>query len=285
MAHNNDFKTAAEKEIRSLYHYQSCDLSDGTKLEQFCDLLKHNRIYLSSPANFNDPWDCKPWFNTDLLDDPDQYRLHAEWAWRTWLKCNPGPHGSEYIRHVKEKLGDKEFLKSHIDLISNGLHEEAAKRYRIYCLTAHPDNLLMWAHYANNHKGICIQYNVTSPEICGALEVRYFDTFPLYCLHDESIIGSLLPFLSKSKSWSYENEYRLVAQEKAASNEYATLKTTGNLLTLSDRAISGIIIGCQADAKKIADTIKSIRSDISIHHAVRVPNKYALSIQPYPEAI
>ncbi len=283
MTNNNDFKTAAERKIRSLYHYQSCDLSDEIRSEQFCDLLKHNRIYLSNPANFNDPWDCKPWFNTSLLDDPTQYRLHCDWAFRVWLKHNPGPHESGFLSHVEEKLKDRKFLQSHIDLISQSLHEEAAKRYRVYCLTTHPDNLLMWAHYANNHKGICIQYEVNSPEICAALEVQYSDAFPLYCLHDESIVGNLLPFLSKSASWAYENEYRLVAQESAASNEYSTLKTKDNLLSLSNGAIGSIIIGCQANAKSIADIIKSIRPDIPVQHAVRIPNKYALSIQPYVE--
>lgn len=32
------------------------------------------------------------------------------------------------------------------------------KEIGVYCLTTVPDSILMWSHYANNHKGVCLEY-------------------------------------------------------------------------------------------------------------------------------
>lgn len=71
---------------------------------------------------------------------------------------------------------------------------------------------LMWAHYANNHKGICIQYRINPtviPEnenwIIRLLDVEYDKQFPL---------DGNIPFLDslrvKGGCWRYENETRLI---------------------------------------------------------------------------
>lgn len=53
--------------------------------EKFCEkrlsaLFRGGRIYCSNPASFNGPWDCKPHFNTEVLNDPAERQKHAEWA-------------------------------------------------------------------------------------------------------------------------------------------------------------------------------------------------------------
>lgn len=59
---------------RTLYHWQRFDES------RLADLLSTQRIYCSSPRAFNDPWDCKPHFNSDVLSDPDENERHVQWA-------------------------------------------------------------------------------------------------------------------------------------------------------------------------------------------------------------
>ena len=40
----------------------------------------------------------------------------------------------------------------------------AVEKFGICCFTARCDNSLMWAHYANDHKGRCVKYNFTCRE-------------------------------------------------------------------------------------------------------------------------
>ena len=35
--------------------------------------------------------------------------------------------------------------------------------FRIFCLTPQNESLLMWAHYADSHRGICLQFRNTEP--------------------------------------------------------------------------------------------------------------------------
>jgi hypothetical protein len=50
-------QTAHELKISRLYHYQRFN-PDWIR-----QILFDRKIYFSNPANFNDPWDCRPYFN------------------------------------------------------------------------------------------------------------------------------------------------------------------------------------------------------------------------------
>ncbi len=85
-----------------------------------------------------------------------------------------------------------------------------------------PNNELMWAHYADSHKGFCIEYNMEQLALSEELwfnvssvdSVVYLPTLPEMSLND--IFGeSEIPLLTKiygtkSKVWEYENEARLL---------------------------------------------------------------------------
>lgn len=62
-------------------------------------------------------------------------------------------------------------------------------------------NLLMWAHYASSHKGICIEFLNNGDSF---QPVEYVSSFPTES--DDF-------FLVKSKHWEYEKEYRFVTQK------------------------------------------------------------------------
>jgi hypothetical protein len=51
------FATAGSAGIDRLFHYEKFD---GKRL---ASVVVNNTLYFSDPRNFNDPWDCKPWFN------------------------------------------------------------------------------------------------------------------------------------------------------------------------------------------------------------------------------
>lgn len=80
-----------------------------------------------------------------------------------------------------------------------------------------PNNELMWSHYANAHKGFCIEYdtamlmdNYLIPKVVHQTPVLYdlIDIPKIATLKGMDMINSLLSI--KSTAWSYENESRLI---------------------------------------------------------------------------
>jgi len=84
------------------------------------------------------------------------------------------------------------------------------KEVRICSLSKNKDNALLWAHYANEHKGCCIEVEVAEDFSWKRIDVNYCSCFPI--LHsgqsDDEIIEML--FKTKSDYWSYEDEVRFV---------------------------------------------------------------------------
>lgn len=93
----------------------------------------------------------------------------------------------------------------------------------------------LWAHYAQNHEGFCVEYDLTQPIAdsrenamilggllpCeyGAKQIilskrkiyKYINKIPLTAYEQMELDKSLLlSFITKSSSWKYENEWRLL---------------------------------------------------------------------------
>jgi len=75
---NDSVRYAGEAGITSLYHYQDFDPANSVDSDRLVDVLDNNRMFCSDPRSFNDPWDCKPYFDLDALDDPAIMSATAE---------------------------------------------------------------------------------------------------------------------------------------------------------------------------------------------------------------
>ena len=65
-------RIARQDGLRKLYHFQ------GKNLCFLKDILMNERVHFSNPQNFNDPWDCHPYFDLNA-EDPENRR---EWGKR-----------------------------------------------------------------------------------------------------------------------------------------------------------------------------------------------------------
>lgn len=86
--------------------------------------------------------------------------------------------------------------------------------YKVFCLSLEKENHLMWSHYADSHKGICIGYKIFSlPESIGWGEVNYFsENFDFYRMTEYKENGLIhAGIYSKNILWEYEKEIRLTS--------------------------------------------------------------------------
>jgi len=238
--------------------------------------LRTGTIYCSNPKDFNDPWDCRPYFNTDLLSDLVERQKHIECAVKI---CRRHTRMSEQdIVRMHRKLQDPVLLQQMVREQIVAMQQAVLDRYRVYCMCPDVQSTLMWARYADKHRGICLEFNVANDAICGAMEVQYYPEFPMIRQYSDDLAENLLPLLAKSNVWEHEKEYRLLTQESSNATPHDTLLSDGGHLKLPDGAFRAIIVGCQGPYDAVRDLVGKHNADIQLLRAHLVPNRYALDI-------
>lgn len=94
--------------------------------------------------------------------------------------------------------------------LSRGTRDMLNFKHRIFSTSKECTNSLLWAHYANSHKGFCIGYEKTSIQNVtdNIHDVSYCVKRPYIDVNKPDELINLL--YVKSKVWSYEKECRAV---------------------------------------------------------------------------
>lgn len=162
-----------------LYQYRG-NIHDNSKQDKnyFIELITKGHMKFTAPTEFNDPFDCYP----NL--------------WSSELPIGSLPHA----------VTDSNCYQ---------LQKALSQRIGVTCLTPHNNKMLMWSHYASQHKGICIGFDTNifiekckknnhgNPVIHSLKKVIYTNQRP--CERDVDMV------FKKSNEWDYEDEYRLVS--------------------------------------------------------------------------
>lgn len=200
------------------------------------DNLKNNKLWFSSPCKFNDVFDC------DVFVDKDKL---IEGLLDVASENVPISKGSFIWNQLRMIAED-----SVVSLKDTFL--ETKKTIGVSCFSELKDSLLMWSHYANNHSGFCVEYNIletirklafTPVPVIYSNEIVCFDEINnqdqrKICV---SIIDKSVSF--KSPEWSYEREWRIIRNKAACGDKWDDNKK-GALLDMIKP--SSIILGCNA---------------------------------------
>lgn len=196
------------------------------------ETVKSNKLWYSAPRNFNDVFDC---------DIP----IDSKKIFDSALHMSPRP-----IRQASRQWID---LKARIQKRSNALSKELAKLKDIMgvsCFSESCNSLLMWAHYANNHKGMCVEYNLmdineklgfTAVPIVYSKERVNFNS--LEKANDNEYVLEIFfsALTSKSPEWAYEKEWRIIRENVACGDAWEDDKK-GALLDMIKP--TSITLGC-----------------------------------------
>jgi hypothetical protein len=259
-------KTVIETGIKTLFHYQKYEP------EHLADLLKRKRrIFCSTPGHLNDPWDCRPWYDFTSIKEAAGRREYLDWYHR-----NAPPDAPPELRAKVDEIfsSNDDDLEEALAGLSHSMQEEIADR-RIYCLTPDPRSILMWSHYADNHRGVCLVFDTDNALFRTARAVTYRDAYPIYKPHEMGPHANLETVYTKSEAWSYEAEYRVLGIRSAPGS---ALQLDGNYLELPDGALQALIIGCEADEWEIRQFLKEHAPDLAVKRAVRANGHYRLEI-------
>jgi hypothetical protein len=201
---------------RSLFRFRPFN---SLTLDELCN----EDVHYADPACFNDPLDSRP--NLVLNSDfRTLVTLHAKIAerlegklfasdWR-YLATRDAPTGSERWQADAADImyGD----------ISRALRLLFAE-YRVLSLSSKWNSPLMWSHYADEHRGICIEYGTNQHDCWSLKQVRYDQPRSIKSsdLTEWLVAGSQTAeeqireayFFRKAREWTYEREWRDLASK------------------------------------------------------------------------
>ncbi|MBL7690386.1 MAG: DUF2971 domain-containing protein [Flavipsychrobacter sp.] len=196
---------------KTLYKYKKLD-------SNAINGIIHNSLWLSTPENLNDPYDClislnfeqyiEEYFSVHKFED-DFYRFYnVRLTDQEVIEIRNSQNKLEAYQELCAKKSIDKYIQKPADIIRKEIVETLQKnRPSVYlgCLSEICDSILMWSHYADNGKGICIEYSNIPQK--STFPVAYSNRLPTFSLSKKNIPTS---FLIKAKDWSYESEWRIV---------------------------------------------------------------------------
>jgi Protein of unknown function (DUF2971) len=219
------------------------------------EILSNQLMRFTQPGDFNDPFELHPSF--DLMSKADIAALPP-------APGHEGPGG-------RMRVLTHEALGAMLAAVMPGLQKQLAQhanqagayvldnnrmaqstfdsRFGILCLSEVADSLLMWAHYAGNHRGFVIQFDETHPffahdefegQSLGLTKVEYSSERPVLSF---SSINSPHLYYRKSPEWCYEREWRLIKPLSRAVRVIEHDEFPRHLFEVPRDAMRGVILG------------------------------------------
>lgn len=230
-----------------LYMYSSIDSAKK--------ILENSQLWMSSFDSFNDPFEFSFTLNNDYTKE----------EFTKWF-CNASKTDNRMI--ARNLFSNKEKVDNTIKKVI----QKTLKGYGIKCFTTNYDNLLMWAHYANNHEGVCFKFDIQKDVdfFQDLLQVVYDDTYTqLNYIKSQNNTAEILRH--KSEAWKYEEEWRVLKLGKAK-----------QLVGFSRDSLVQIIFGCrcndQVEIQKMCS--KHGFDSVQFSKAEKANDSYKLIVTP-----
>jgi len=207
------------------------------------DMLVDDKLYYANPSEFNDPLDCQATIdvtgaNIETLENTLRSlindRFNAEMSAavkiirisdqkdRIEIQQNSRKKTDKIIREIRYQAGNPQIKAAdpHKFILKQHIEQELLQQYKngVVSFSTLSKCPLMWSHYGDQHRGVCIGYSISKEMEENVHMVNYggerninindvaiqkIDTEASRRV-DEGIL------LRKAKSWSYEHEWRLI---------------------------------------------------------------------------
>ena len=209
------------EEPRFLYKYRCAS-------ERSLKMIEEGKYYFAPAHSFNDPLECalEPIYEIPPIDKIIEYQVKV-------LQDNEGIDFQEALQkaQILKRLPQAE-LVNFLHRIRDTIQYMLRYEYGVLSLSAKNDNILMWSHYADYHKGFCIEFERSPDNPLGSTQpVEYLKEYPCFHYFDE-LPGAIAKriILTKACDWSYEEEWR-------------GIQKANTQVRYTDDMITGIIFG------------------------------------------
>lgn len=269
----------------SLYYY--CSVGDTNNKERDEELkarirkmILNHEIYYKTKDQVNDPFEFLfvPSFEATTEEKIRAYAAYLKKYQNYSDQMAVAIASSEYIGKTEIQVKRKE--NAQLMQLQKMINNTA-----FFCLSETPDNILLWSHYADCHRGVCIEFTTDiskKPHILWNADNKNAEpTSMIYAGNDELPVMNFYKddweqivttiFKTKSKQWKYEGEYRSIQ-----------VNAGKGLKKIPAGLISGVILGLNVsedDKKFILNLRKQSSTPIKIKKASREVSLYKIRIE------
>jgi hypothetical protein len=109
-------------------------------------------------------------------------------------------------------------------------NQEFVDELGILSMSSKCDNILMWSHYANSHRGFCLEFDSSKKPFSSANHVEYLSNprpFDPYGSHEANARSFVL---TKYDNWAYEDEWRVIVPRCRENYSFEPEALTGVIL-------------------------------------------------------
>lgn len=259
-------------------------------LHRFCSaeraiqVLKDKTVYLASPSSLNDPFEFVGMVEIECTEDDRKVLL--DYVARNKLQLS-----EEQFKQSEEQrrsMSESDFWIYLLSWEVRGLLRFLYQFSGVCCFTRHFDHPLLWSHYADSHKGVCLVFNNLDnkcPLFKFAAPVEYTDSPPKirvldYYLDKNKFIEDIHNiFHTKQSEWSYENEWRFVIPSKEP------MSNDERLLHFEEQHLCKVILGDRI-APETRKTIRAMgggrRFPLLVYQAKVLESDYGLAFKLLP---
>lgn len=175
----------------------------GSNLAYLKEILLGNKVYFARHSQLNDPRELKP-----VLADLTKEEIIA-----LLIELHPNPSEKDKMEIIYglNKFGSEAVMEKLREIL---YFNEFDHRFGVYSLSKRMNNMALWAHYGNHHKGYCVEFQ-NAGLFSLAHDVIYEHELPVRKLStpvDHEKIGRefLEDLFTKAVDWEYEEEVRIV---------------------------------------------------------------------------
>ena len=238
-------------EGRSVFKYLS--VSGGTKS------ILDQTIRYSRPQDLNDPFECLPRYDR-----------------------------AEVVSLVEEKTNDPQQRDKCVESIMKRDFVDFFERMNDFGVTSFSTSsttILMWSHYAEQHKGLCIEYDSAKIETLAMVQYAPTNERALCSVKEPSKTEATRALLTKGIEWSYEKEVRrFEGINKCNAIFNPSLNRFVFTKDVQPETIRGIYFGLRSDPAWMDELCRyerGVNPDCRFFRAKRDTQKFEISFDEY----
>lgn len=246
----NDVDDSLYEQFNSVLEYIESTLNEDNELYKYFPLdndagfmenvIRDNTIKFGAPNKFNDPFECMSVIGVTNFNSTK--KKLEEFTQKSAKKYSNGA----ILRAYDEIIGvSKDYFK-----------KNTLSKYGILCLSGTWDDILMWAHYSNDHKGVVVilQFDKNHSFYDKMMKVQYKKGITYFDIEHPNCAKKMWEsFSTKDPIWKYENEYRIINPP----SELHCFDGNG-IKPFPRELLKGIIFGCRISSNVRADIIKMV---------------------------
>jgi len=232
-------------------------------------LLSENKLWFSRPDRFNDPFDCSVQFDFGAT------QAQAQKSLENIIRITEGDGFGQLFEKFRLQHIEPGGINALLNLAFQTFYNE---RLSICCFSEVASSILMWSHYANQHKGVCLGFQVQDGNLLQRkiIPVNYYENYPVVKIYEyaDTFFSLLMQNIaSKARDWDYEYEWRAVMTGKEGLYEFD--KTD----------LQQVIFGANTTKANENRVLKALVNNgyehVYVSKIVLKENKYELGFQAY----